>query len=84
MKQQIISFKSTDNFFHKEKIGWKKNTCRKVEVTDSRYDKLYMMMKEGPQKNDYIEIVLVNNPNIKFKRKIQDVSFWEGIFIISW
>lgn len=79
----MISFKSDDLFFWKEKKYWKRNTIRKVEKDDSRYIPLFNIYNNGPN-NDYIEIVHSISHHIKFKRKIRDVSIWDGFFIISW
>ncbi len=84
MKRVIINFKSKGIFFIKEQKGWKKNTIREVEMEDFRFDFLMEMCKNGPAVNDYIEITSVENPKIKFIRKISDVSLWNGLFIISW
>ena len=84
MKQNIIPFKSSNEFFFKEQKGFKRNTCRKVELTDRRFEDLHRIMTHGASPNDYIEISFVSNLKVNFKRKIKDVSYWEGIFIISW
>ena len=81
----IIKFKSKDSFFHKEQKGWKRNTIRKInDMEDPRFSQLWKMVEDGPGKSDWIEIINADNENYKFRRKIQDVSYWEGIFIISW
>ena len=84
MRNIVIDFKSKGIFFEKEKKGWKRNTIREVEMEDFRFDFLMEMCRNGPLKNSYIQITCVENPKIKFRRKISDVSFWKGFFIISW
>jgi len=81
--RNTIVFKSNGIFFHKEKRNWKRNTCRKVEAEDFRWNELIRIVQKGPSTNDYIRIINVDTKE-SFLRKIQDVSLWEGIFIISW
>ena len=73
-----LEFKSIPSFYYKEQDGSKPNTCRKIEESDPR-DKI---LSEGYPR--YIRIRNAGNPKLSFIRKITDVSYWDGIWIISW
>lgn len=77
----MVSFKSTINFYEKEKKGIKNNTVR-FEDNSERFNKLKAFEK-GEIKNLKIKIELKDKDE-SFIRQIQDVSIYENIFIITW
>ena len=74
----IITFKSKDYIFEKEKDGRKPNTFRKVDNLDERFEFLSNNTITG------IQIINKNNPEEFFIRKVSDITFWDGYVIISW
>lgn len=84
MEKEIICFKSDTEFFYKEKKGFKRNTIRRMrDCYDPRYNILLRILNLGPEDSDYIQITL-SGSLLKFRRKIRDVSYWGGYWIISW
>ncbi len=74
-----IIFKSNEENFRKEKSGIKCNTFRYVDMDDTRFRRL-MRLKDKNEKG-YIQI---NCGTKEFRRKISDITVWEGYVIISW
>ncbi len=78
----MITFKSTPENYEKEKSGKKANTERIMKsIDDSRHAKLLKMI--NTQIYDKIQIVNTESDD-SFIRQITDVTFWNGIWIISW
>jgi len=69
----MIVFKSVPDMWKKEKDGRKPNTFRRYRI-DPRFS-----AKAG----DYIKMVNTETGEA-FKRKLTDVSFWDGYAIFSW
>lgn len=79
-----ITFKSLPKNYRKELSGVKPNTVRKVLIDDERYNFLRARV-EGKALGGYITIEQAGEPmHSSFTRYITDVSYWEGLFIISW
>ena len=75
-ERNIVKFKSAPFYYSKEKAGLKPNTVRRVE-SDERFSKLTNRTAHF--------ITIQNSKNGKqFIRRITDISFWEGLVIISW
>ena len=74
-----ISFKSNRENFIKELHGIKCNTLRRINPDDERYFKVSEMIKT---KN--YGIIEITCGDSCFKRKIKDVTYWDGYLIISW
>jgi hypothetical protein len=76
-----LNFKSKSPFFEKERDGIKPNTFRQLGDNDSRFDELMQII----QTKEEAEITIFN-PVTKetFTRRITDVTYYEGWFIISW
>jgi hypothetical protein len=77
----VISFKSTNENFIKEKSGVKNNTFRKVDLDDNRFIQLLDMTAPF---NGYIKIINADFINRSFERKITDIIFYDGYVIITW
>lgn len=72
-----VKFKSTPDNYAKEKDGRKPNTVRILETTDARWRKL--------ADKKVAQIVITNTETGEsFKRRVTDVTFWNGLWIISW
>jgi len=79
---KTISFKSTPANYTKEFLGLKRNTIRKFDMDDDREVILRAFMG-GAIDELYVEIEHTETQEI-FNRKVTDVTFWEGFYIISW
>lgn len=80
---QLITFKSKTEFFIKEWTGRKPNTIRKVATDDERLLRLEQWENDLPED----ATILVRNadaPSQFFTRQITDISYWAGLWIISW
>lgn len=77
MSFNIVEFKSVPENYEKEKNGRKPNTVRVLDLWDMRF--LFLSLK-SPQ------IIRIKNTKTgeTFARKITDITFWNGEFIISW
>jgi len=82
-EDQIVTFKSLPIFYEKEKSGIKNNTVRKKEVGDSRHEPLNQFRMKF-KKEMYIQIIRGDKPDKAFIRKVQDVTEWNGYWIITW
>ena len=73
----LVKFKSIPENYVKEKDGRKPNTERVIEATDVRWKKL--------SKGIATHVRITNTETGEyFTRKITDVTFWNGIVVISW
>lgn len=78
-----ITFKSYQENFRKEFLGYKRNTIRKFKKTDIREEILNDWINNKITQLT-IEIINKTNPQESFKREVTDVSLWEEYYIISW
>jgi hypothetical protein len=78
-----ICFKSTPENFRKEFLGLKRNTVRKGETEDIRFDLLGAFIA-GRCTDLSISIFNTENHLEFFERRVTDVTLWEGFYIISW
>ncbi len=71
-----VEFKSTPDYYHKERSGLKPNTVRKIDKDDVRFK----LLRNGCQ------VIVITNALTKqsFKRYITDYTQWEHWAIISW
>jgi len=82
----VITFKSNNENFIKEKSGVKNNTFRKVDLNDERFLELLLIAKRGIP-NELGKIRIQNADIIweaDFEREITDITFWDGYVIITW
>lgn len=78
-----VAFKSNDKFYHKEFHGIKNNTVR-MKGDDERFDILDDYMNKKIDRL-VVKIHLVGCEGWRlFQRVVKDVSFYEGIYIITW
>jgi hypothetical protein len=87
-----ILFKSSEEYYNKEKCGVKPNTIRRLTTDEKQaLDLLIKCAKErGAQLS--IRIMLDQKPkrgsmefrNQIFERILTDISEWDGIHIFSW
>lgn len=86
-----VTFKSTNEFYQKEKSGYKNNTVRKVDWNDERF-KLLKEYSEYKHPIAYLQIKNVDEVGKQIGRSqddsfcvlIKDVTFWEDLCIITW
>ncbi len=83
MDPEIITFKSIDSIFQKERSGVKPNTSRVVDWQDERFRSLARMAL-GYDPMGYVKIENSEHKGINFTRKIKDVTFFNDTVIISW
>jgi hypothetical protein len=79
LKEQTVRFKSKLENFNKELLGIKCNTFRKENIRDPRFNQLFNMWS-----NKELGIIEINCENSCFKRRIKDITYWDGYVIISW
>lgn len=87
----LVEFKSTNDFYFKEKSGLKNNTVRKVDLADERFQVL-KKFSEYAFPIAYIQIKNINEDgkqtgnsfNDAFCRLIKDVTFYENLVIVTW
>lgn len=78
--KERIEFKSSPEYYNKEKAGVKPNTVRNIDINDRRFQLLIWQMIE----KKYGKITLKTIHGHEFTRQIQDISVWGNIMIISW
>lgn len=78
-----IKFKSNPEFYSKEEYGLKPNTIRKPnEPNDIRFN-LLEEFRNGER--NLLTLDIVNTvTGQSFHRWVNDVSFYDGYYIISW
>lgn len=78
-----VKFKSNPEFWAKEECGLKPNTIRKPSEPN---DKRFLLLEEFRKgERNLLSIDIINSiTGESFHRWINDVSFYEGFYIISW
>lgn len=80
----MVQFKSIDRIYHKEKLGIKPNTVRKIDLSDERFLHLISKAYSGFNDNE-ISILIVNSETgDSFERWITDITIFNDLIIISW
>ena len=74
---EVVMFKTDNAYFWKERAGLKPNTVRREEKEDARFKSL----RRGVAKRI---LIVHSDSGLTFERYIKDVTFFEGIVIISW
>jgi hypothetical protein len=74
----IVKFKSQPHLYYKEESGQKPNTVIKDDPDDERFNELNDVQPE------FITIINAGNPDLSFTRRIRDISYFDGFWIISW
>lgn len=77
--KRYLVFKSEPLFYYKELDGSKPNTIRRID--DVKDYRLVLLEHKNPKK---IKIINAGNPKLSFTRQISDISYWNGLWIISW
>ncbi len=80
---EIVTFKTIDSIFQKERSGVKPNTSRIVDWKDPRFRSLACMVL-GYQPMGYVRIENAEHKGIDFTRKIKDITFFDDLCVISW
>ena len=81
-KNQVL-FKSISPYYEKEENGTKPNTVRDLEIGDDRLSKLILWQNNNDRPLGTIRIMHKHTYNY-FDREITDITFWQGLAIISW
>lgn len=76
-----INFKSNPIMYAKESTGRKNNTVRKLPDDQERIN---LLTNWNPGNTLFIEITNSENDKLCFKRMITDITYWNGVWIISW
>lgn len=85
MVKVSISFKSLPELWDKEKENIKRNTVRRfyqgtqLDIRESVLNDF----KDGINKDLWVNIVNTQTKEV-FTRKVKDVTYFEGLYIISW
>lgn len=87
MSKLNVVFKSTDDYYFKEKSGKKPNTIRKADMKDKRF-----IILKAVEDNDCPECLSITIKHISmdgtitdsFTKDVLDVSSWSDYFIVSW
>lgn len=81
----MITFKSNEENFVKEKSGIKNNTFRKIDLNDQRFiDLVAIKTLRLPNRVAVIKIINADDISQSFDRWISDITFWDGYVIITW
>lgn len=76
-----VTFKSNVEYFLKEEDNRKPNTVRVIDMSDKRFQLLH----DFSIGEIALKITIINEELCaSFTRIVKDVSFWEGLAIISW
>ena len=67
--------------YWKEYTGQKNNTVRRVDMDDIRFQALKNI---NIKNNNHIIKIINTKTEENFERQIKDVTFWEGLCIITW
>lgn len=87
--EATISFKSNEQFYYKEMSGRKNNTVRIIDsLKDPRLPELQKKIQH-PEYPLMIDIWKVDedgsmNMAFRFSRRVRDVSYYSGAYIITW
>jgi len=75
-----VKFKSTPEFYEKEKSGIKNNTVREDDG-----EKRFKMLKEADLSKEWVFIEIVNaKTKESFSRKLRDISIYKNIYVLTW
>jgi len=78
-----IIFRTSDEYYFKEREGLKKNTVRRLTAHEINAVILFMDMVAYPRMQ--IRIMRARaNTNEGFQRVLTDISEWQGLWIFSW
>ncbi|HME87312.1 MAG TPA: hypothetical protein VKE88_02775 [Candidatus Nanoarchaeia archaeon] len=83
MQDDVISFKSSEPYFSREKSGAKNNTVRFVDHNDERFKQLMRWYLDGCE-GKTIRIENSKDDQDGFTRDISDISFFNNFAIITW
>lgn len=79
----VLDFKSIPQFWRKENLNLKRNTVRSEPLDeDPRFDILWKCTQG--KITDLIVRIKNSETGEQFKRKVTDVSYYKGTYIISW
>lgn len=82
-----IIFKSTPDNFRKEKSGRKRNTVRKVDFNDDRFTEL-ISRSDDKEKGYHLRYGSIGIQDTEtgeiFRRRLTDITYFEGYLILSW
>ena len=82
----MITFKSIPEMYEKEISGQKNNTVRKLDPQDMRCFELAQIAESSlyDEVEGFKIKIKKSGTEEFFERSIKDVSFWDGIWIITW
>jgi hypothetical protein len=77
-----VDFKSIPEYYRKEMLGLKRNTVRKIDRENERFQFLEDWMNH---KIDNLTIRIIQTQTTEsFERQITDVTKFDDYYIISW
>jgi len=79
---RIIEFKSNTDNYYEEESGRKSNTIRRINMEDDRFKILRLWINT----KKYGKIRIIHKQSLKehFTRKITNITWWMGCYLISW
>lgn len=79
---RIVEFKSNTDKYYEEKSGRKSNTIRRINLEEDKFRILQLWINN----KDYgkIRIIHAQLPKERFIRRITNITWWMGCYLISW
>ena len=78
----IFEFKSSEEYFWRERDDIKNNTVRRIDLNDDRFLDLIAWNQVGFNDGD-IKIKIICGDE-KIIRDIRDICIWDDVMIITW
>ena len=83
--KKLFSFKSSPDYFIKERDDVKNNTVRKIDLDDDRFLDLIFWSVDGWNDGEIkIEICCDRVYPFRFTKDIRDICIWNDLMIITW
>ena len=81
---KLFEFKSSSEFFWRERADVKNNTVRRIDLSDDRFIDLISWMRSGWNDGDIAIKIVEASSNKSFVRDIRDICIWDDLIIITW
>ena len=81
---KLFEFKSSSEFFWRERADVKNNTVRRIDLSDDRFIDLISWMRSGWNDGDIAIKIVEASSNKSFVRDIRDICIWDDLMIITW
>ena len=82
---RTFCFKTSEEYFWKERGDMKNNTIRKIDLNDVRFRELIAWAEISWNVGDIkIKISKADESGVFFERDIRDITIWNDLMIITW